>query len=157
VSEPRLLPLGQAQLAAVLKLDAVCFEQEPLAPLWWQKAVTGGEASGWLVERAGQPLAYCLFRQVLDEAELLRLAVAPGERGNGLASTLLRAGQAALRARGISHFFLEVRASNRSAQRVYLRCGWHRCGRRANYYPLAQGREDALLFSWRAQKEDDPG
>ena len=43
--------------------------------------------------------------------------------------------------------FLEVRASNQSAYRLYERYGFNEVGRRRDYYPLAGGREDALVMA----------
>lgn len=143
-----LQALGKEQLVAVRELDAGCFVGEPFAASWWQKAAALEGACGWVLTRQGQPVAYCLFSMVLDEAELLRIAVAPHLRGQGLASGLLEEAQVRLAQHGMVRLFLEVRASNRVAQRLYQRCGWHPCGRRKNYYPLGSGHEDALLFSW---------
>lgn len=148
VTDLQLHLLAKAQLDAVLRLDAICFENEPFAAVWWQKALTTAGASSWIMSWQGQPVAYCLFSEMLDEAELLRIAVDPQQRGKGLAAALLHKAQGALVERGITRFFLEVRASNCAAQALYHRCGWQPCGRRKNYYPLGDAREDALLFSW---------
>ena len=91
--------------------------------------------------------AYALWRVVLDEAELLQVAVAAGSRGQGLAAQLLTAGFEQLRERQVSQVFLEVRASNTSAQRLYTGLGMQLAGRRKNYYPAVDGREDALLYT----------
>jgi ribosomal protein S18 acetylase RimI-like enzyme len=77
------------------------------------------------------------------EAELLRIAVDPAHRGQGLARALLEACQRDLAAEGMHHLFLEVRVSNAAAIRLYGACGWRRAGRRPRYYPDG---EDALLF-----------
>jgi len=147
VTDLQLHRLEKAQLDAVLKLDAICFENEPFAAVWWQKALTAAGASSWILSWQGQPVAYCLFSEIVDEAELLRIAVDPQQRGKGLATDLLHKAHDALIERGITRFFLEVRASNRAAQALYHRCGWQPCGRRKNYYPLGDALEDALLFS----------
>ena len=59
-----------------------------------------------------EPIAYFLAREILGTAEVLNLAVVPEYRGRGLGGGLLDAGLAAVRARGGSEVFLEVRASN---------------------------------------------
>jgi len=138
--------LDQVQLEAVLDLDSACFPGDPFAAGWWQKAVTGDGASSWVIHQQSV-VAYCLFSEVLDQAELLRIAVHPSQRGKGLASVLLQHAQAELSQRGIAELYLEVRASNHAAQALYRHCGWEPCGRRRNYYPLGDVREDALLFS----------
>ena len=43
--------------------------------------------------------------------------------------------------------FLEVRASNQSAYRLYERFGFNEIGRRRDYYPAVGGREDALVMA----------
>ncbi|MNE24719.1 ribosomal-protein-alanine N-acetyltransferase [compost metagenome] len=43
--------------------------------------------------------------------------------------------------------FLEVRASNQPAYRLYERFGFNEIGRRRDYYPAVGGREDALVMA----------
>jgi ribosomal protein S18 acetylase RimI-like enzyme len=83
------------------------------------------------------------------EAELLRIAVDPAHRGQGLGRRLLEACQEALAAQGMVMLFLEVRASNGAAMALYRACGWTRCGLRPGYYPDG---EDAVLFQWREHR-----
>jgi ribosomal-protein-alanine N-acetyltransferase len=88
----------------------------------------------------GQLAAFLSYRVVLEEGEILNIAVAPAFRRMGVASQMLR-----------SVFdlapvwFLEVRVSNEAAQSTYRSLGFREIGRRARYY--ADG-EDALLFCW---------
>jgi ribosomal-protein-alanine N-acetyltransferase len=42
-----------------------------------------------------------------------------------------------------------VRTSNARAQQVYERYGYRRVGERKNYYPAQQGREDAIVMSFK--------
>ncbi len=142
-----LRALTAEELPVLQQLDMTCFEGEPFAASWWQKALSGQGASAWLAWEANELLGYCLFSQVLDEAELLRIAVAPAARQRGLGAALLHHAETALKAAGVAQLFLEVRLSNRPAQQLYLSAGWQQSGRRKDYYPLADGREDALLFS----------
>ena len=43
--------------------------------------------------------------------------------------------------------FLEVRASNAAAIALYDTTGFNEIGRRRNYYPIAVGREDAIVMA----------
>lgn len=142
-----LSPLTEADLESLVRLDERCFPGEPFAANWWHKALTGQGAAAWVVHGEGVLLAYCLFSHVLDEAELLRIAVEPQARRQGLAQRLLALAQSELEQKGICRFHLEVRLSNQSAQRLYQALGWQRTGTRAAYYPASEGREDACLFS----------
>ncbi|GAA0695852.1 ribosomal protein S18-alanine N-acetyltransferase [Marinobacterium maritimum] len=141
-----LRTLIAADLVAVQSLDAVCFAGEPFAASWWQKATFGQGACAWLAWQGDELLGYCLFSRVLDEAELLRIATSPAARQQGVAAALLQHAETALQQAGVEQLFLEVRLSNLPAQRLYRRTGWQQSGRRKDYYPLADGREDALIF-----------
>jgi ribosomal-protein-alanine N-acetyltransferase len=52
------------------------------------------------------------------------------------------------RQRGAEVTFLEVRASNLTAARLYERFGFNEIGRRPNYYPAVTGKEDALVMAY---------
>jgi ribosomal-protein-alanine N-acetyltransferase len=94
---------------------------------------------------------FALISTVLDEAELLQIAVDPGHRGEGISINLLNAAVVYLRQRGIIRLMLEVRQSNLPAISLYRRFGFVEEGIRKAYYPpLIKGglREDALLFSY---------
>lgn len=79
-----------------------------------------------------------------EEAELARLGVLADERGRGIGLALVLQGLREWQARGVSSVFLEVRASNDGAIRLYERAGFATIGRRANYY--ANG-EDARVMT----------
>lgn len=143
--QPRLL--NEDDLKALAILDEACFPGEPFASSWWLKAAQQRGANAWVMSLQGQLVAYCLFSRVLDEAELLRIAVVPEQRQQGLAARLLQHAEQALLASGIVQMHLEVRESNTAAQALYQSQGWQPSGRRAGYYPLGADREDALLFS----------
>jgi ribosomal-protein-alanine N-acetyltransferase len=74
------------------------------------------------------------------ESEILNLAVDPGERRSGVARALLN--EALAGAPGA--WFLEVRASNAAAIRLYEQAGFERAGRRDGYY--REPAEEALVM-----------
>lgn len=84
-----------------------------------------------------------LFRVVVDESEILTLAVAPETRRQGVASALLREAEARARAAGSTRMFLEVSTVNTAAQSLYARAGYRRVGLRRAYYP--NGADAAVL------------
>ena len=94
----------------------------------------------------GTLLGFAVWSQVLDDAELLDIGVAPACRRQGLGQRLLDAVMAAARAQGAQRLLLEVRAGNRAAQALYQHAGFRLSGRRKGYYPAADGREDACLM-----------
>ena len=79
------------------------------------------------------PTGFAMTRTVLDEAELLLLAVVPEGRRTGIATALLRAVEADGRDAGVRQLHLEVRAGN-EAVKLYCRAGFAKIGERRNYY-----------------------
>ncbi|ASY43124.1 MAG: ribosomal protein S18-alanine N-acetyltransferase [Pseudomonadota bacterium] len=91
-------------------------------------------------------LGFALVRSVLDECELLLLAVDPAWRGRGIGEALLRDSLRTARRRGITSMNLEVRASN-NAVHLYEKTGFEYVHRRPGYYRGNDGQlYDALSF-----------
>lgn len=85
------------------------------------------------------PVGFALSRAILDEAELLLLAVAPAARRRGVGGALLRSVIAEARGRGIAKLHLEVRAGN-GAVGLYAAAGFGKVGERRGYYRGTDGR-----------------
>ena len=94
----------------------------------------------------GAVVGFLLSRIAADEAEILTVAVAPVQRGQGLAEQLLHHHLGRLAALGIVQVFLEVGEDNRPALRLYDRAGFRQVGRRASYYLRAEGKLSALTL-----------
>ncbi len=93
----------------------------------------------------GAVAGYLCLQQVLDEAEILDVAVSGSLRGRGIGRLLAADALAAGRQRGASVLRLEVRLSNASAIALYRRMGFAEAGRRKRYY---HDGEDALLMAY---------
>ena len=89
-------------------------------------------------------LAVIFGRIVVDEAEILKLSVAEFARNRGLGYQLLDFSVKYCGTRGVKNCFLELRASNEVAQRLYEKRGFVTVGTRKDYYegPV----EDAILM-----------
>lgn len=90
---------------------------------------------------------FALTRQVLDEEEILLIAVRPAHRGNGVGKQLLREVIARARARSAARIFLEMRDGN-PAEHLYRAFGFEKIGQRKGYYRGAVGGPlDAITFA----------
>ena len=94
----------------------------------------------------GPALGFLMSRSAGDEAEILSVAVDPSERGRGLAGDLLRHHLSRAAARGIAKIFLEVGEDNKAALRLYDKARFREVGKRAGYYPRAEGAISALVL-----------
>lgn len=99
-----------------------------------------------VLEEEDRLLGFAIFSIVLDEANLLNIAVNPIAQGRGFGRALLVKGIEHLISRNVGKCFLEVRVGNTSAQNLYLSLGFQKVGERRDYYPAQGGREDALVM-----------
>lgn len=93
--------------------------------------------------------AYCVMSVAANEAHVLNLCVDPTFHGLGFGGELLEQMMAVARHRQAQRMLLEVRPSNWPALALYRRLGFRQIGLRRGYYPAADGREDALVLSYR--------
>ena len=87
---------------------------------------------------------YVVMLCVLDESEVLNIAVDPARRGAALGGRLLDAGVAEAESRGSRITFLDVRESNAAAKKLYESRGFEEISRRRKYYRSPV--EDALIL-----------
>ncbi|ESK40667.1 ribosomal-protein-alanine acetyltransferase [Acinetobacter nectaris CIP 110549] len=89
---------------------------------------------------------FCILQPVLDEANLLLMAVHPKYQGKGIGFKLLEESLDLLKNDPIQ-IFLEVRESNLAAIKLYEKAGFHQIDLRKNYYPKTDGsREHAIIM-----------
>lgn len=89
-------------------------------------------------------LGYAGLLIVGDEGQVTNVAVLPECRGKGIGTKMMQAMTAYGRERGVSNFFLEVRAGNTNAQGLYAKCGYVAVGRRKGFYRMPP--EDAIVM-----------
>lgn len=85
-------------------------------------------------ETAGCISGFVAGRQVVDEGEILNLAVRRQNRRRGEGHALLSAVLEQLHRRGVNKVFLEVRESNEAGIAFYEKMGFAKTGRRPGYY-----------------------
>lgn len=134
-----------ADLEALAHLEALAF-----ADAWSSKSLADELAKAstrlWLASLEGQTVAYACFLTILDESELLRLAVLPEHRRDGLGRRMLSHCLHLVEASGSRLCHLEVRADNVAARRLYESLGFVVSGRRPGYYRdlSTDGTDDAV-------------
>jgi ribosomal-protein-alanine N-acetyltransferase len=97
---------------------------------------------------SGAAIGFSLFRTVVDESELLLIAVAPSHHRRGIGGMLLHDFLHRARNDGVTRVHLEVRDGN-SAVALYRKAGFAPVGRRRNYYHGSDGRRfDAVTLAY---------
>ncbi|NNJ17585.1 ribosomal protein S18-alanine N-acetyltransferase [Pseudomonas putida CSV86] len=136
--------MTEADLDAVLKIEYAAFSHP-----WTRGIFLDGLKSYeiWLMFEGEQQVGHGVINVIIDEAHLLNITVKPESQGRGLGLRLLEHLMARAYELNGRECFLEVRASNQSAYRLYERYGFNEVGRRRDYYPAPGGREDALVMA----------
>jgi len=131
-------------------LDAICAIECRTFPLPWTRdqfadLLAHRAGIGWVASLVtGGVAGYAIGWAAADEAELADFAVVEEFRGRGLGTGLVHAFAREAGVRGARRLYLEVRASNSGARRLYQRLGFTVVGRRSGYYQ--QPREDAIAM-----------
>ena len=145
MSEVAFRAMTPADLEAVA---ALTHRADPFG--WTLRNFSDAHASGntlTVLTVDGVTAGIAAVMHVLDESELLEIAVQPAMQGRGYGKALLAQAIALARRNGAVRMFLEVRESNARARKMYTSFGFEETGRRKNYYPTENGREDAILMT----------
>ncbi|WP_019222218.1 ribosomal protein S18-alanine N-acetyltransferase [Bartonella rattaustraliani] len=134
--------------------DSLChIHQHCFTPAWEKHAfddfltdlsIFGYKAS--LCEKADKILGFCLCRLVLDEAEIITIAVHPHFRRQGIGFLLLDSTLRHLHHEHAIKLFLEVEETNLSALKLYQSFKFQKIAKRIAYYQAKNSRTDAILM-----------
>ena len=127
---------------AVLELEKLCFPTDAWTEQMIKETSSLNTFNGVVCEVDNEIIGYVMTAYVLDEADILTIAVHPNYRRRGVADKLLVEIFEVLSKKGVNIIFLEVRRSNESAVKLYQKKGFKKISERKNYY----GDEDALIF-----------
>ena len=135
--------MNPAHVAQIAELEKICFSDP-----WSERSIASeldNKLAFWLVATEGETVAgYIGSQTVMDETDMMNVAVHPDFRRRGIAEALVTGLVEALKTKGSHCLTLEVRASNGPAIALYEKLGFSEIGRRKNYY--RNPREDALIL-----------
>ena len=135
-----IVRMNESHVSAVAELERQNFS-EP-----WPDIAVRGELTNklalWLVAlEDGEVVGYVGSQTVLQEADMMNIAVADSHRRRGIAKMLV---EELIRQLDAYQLTLEVRASNAPAISLYEALGFLQGGLRKNYY--RKPKEDALIL-----------
>lgn len=95
----------------------------------------------------GMFAGYGVMSTGAGEAHILNVCVTSECQGLGLGRRLMETMLQDAADHDVENVFLEARPSNRRALMLYDHLGFNEIGTRKDYYPLENGREDALIMA----------
>ena len=135
--------MNSSHVSQIAQLEKICFSDP-----WSENSIAselGNKLAFWLVATEGEKVAgYIGSQTVMDETDMMNVAVHPDFRRQGIAEALVNGLVEHLKGMGSHCLTLEVRASNAPAIALYEKLGFSEIGRRRNYY--RNPREDALIL-----------
>ena len=135
--------MTQQHIMQVAELEKLCFSDP-----WSEKSIASeldNKLALWFVaDDGGKVLGYVGSQTVIDETDMMNIAVRPDCRRRGIAEAMVDALVEELKTIGSRCLTLEVRASNEPAIALYEKLGFAQVGLRKNYY--RNPKEDALIL-----------
>jgi ribosomal-protein-alanine N-acetyltransferase len=142
MNEINIRPLRETDLSAVLAIEEASFAS-PWTRAAFVRELQSPHSRLTVAECRGEVVGYVCCWDVVDEVQILDVAVHPDSRRQGIAALLLDSVLTVGRQRGAQSANLEVRRGNLPAIRLYQKFGFREVAVRRRYY--ADG-EDALLM-----------
>ena len=135
--------MNENHVRQIAELERLCFHDP-----WSENSIAselGNRLSVWLVALdEDKVVGYVGSQTVIDETDMMNIAVHPDYRNRGVATALIVELTQQLKMRGSKGLMLEVRESNSAAISLYDKHGFLQVGCRRNYY--RNPRENALIL-----------
>lgn len=137
--------LTNQDLSAVLAIENQVYDF-PWSEQIFKDCLLAGYSS-WALIEGDQVIGYALLSIAVEEAHILNICIDPAFQRAGFATTFVKQLFIVARQQKANNIFLEVRPTNIAAVKLYEKLGFKEVGRRKNYYPAKEGREDGLVFT----------
>lgn len=143
--EPRLRPMREEDLSAVLAVERAAYEF-PWTPSIFRECLRVGYHC-CVCEGPNGIIGHGVMSVAVGECHLLNICVHPHYQRRGYGRVLVEFLLDQARRKGARVALLEVRSSNVAGYRLYTKLGFDEVGLRKNYYPASRGREDAIILA----------
>lgn len=135
--------MREADIATIVEIENISFST-PWSSYSFKKEIYKPYSIPKVAVINNRVVGYICVERIIDEAHILNLAVHPDFRKIGIGSLLVSNILEELRSTGCRYVYLEVRASNIAAKRLYERFGFKVIGIRKHYYIRPE--EDAYVM-----------
>ena len=140
----QLVPMRRRHLRSVLRIEAQVYPRPWSLSLFMSELALRATRSYYVARVHGAVVGYSGLMLSGDDAHVTTIAVDPVWHRHGIGTRLLLNMARVAENRGARNLTLEVRVSNKPAQALYYRFGFHPAGIRKNYY--VETNEDALVM-----------
>lgn len=140
----KIVPFKSEHTKQIYKIETMCFSI-PWAKKIFEKIPEVPYIHFYTALDEDNVVGYCGLNHVLDEGQIINIAVHPDYRRRGIGDMLMNQMIEYAESNDIKVLTLEVRESNLSARKMYEKYGFYDVGIRPRYYqdPL----EDAVLMN----------
>ena len=136
-------PMTETDVPSIIEIDRE-IHYSSWTEEWFYRALKEPYRA-YVVEQDRQILGFAVMRYIADEGELLNIGMAKNQQHQGYGKQLFLYLIKTAQQKNIRHIFLEVRASNATARRLYEQCGFQPIDVRKAYYQLPQV-EEAIVY-----------
>lgn len=136
--------MREEHLCGVQKVEESCFTH-PWSKESFESELRKAESFKFVALENGEVIGFAILETVLDEGNLLDIAVDKNHRRKGVARLLFDNMLMVAKEKELSFITLEVRSSSAPAISLYEAMGFEKVGTRKNYY--SKPIEDALLMT----------
>jgi len=140
----QLVPMRRRHLRSVLRIEAQVYPRPWSLSLFMSELALRATRSYYVARVHGAVVGYSGLMLSGDDAHVTTIAVDPAWHRHGIGTRLMLNIARTARDGGTRNLTLEVRVSNKPAQALYYRFGFHPAGVRKNYY--VETNEDALVM-----------
>ena len=139
-----IVQVQSKHLSDIIKIEKLSFNH-PWSEMHFKKDIKKNDISiNWVMVEDGKVIGYIFGWLIENEYHLNNIAVHPQHRRKGIATKLLLKLINSVKIKNAEKLFLEVRADNVPAKKLYKSFGFTAMGVRKNYYDKGN---DAILYN----------
>ncbi|MGC8465276.1 MAG: ribosomal protein S18-alanine N-acetyltransferase [Acidimicrobiales bacterium] len=139
-----VVPMRRRHLPGVLRIEGKVYPKPWSLGIFLSELASVQSRYYYVAVLGRKVIGYCGLMVSLNEGHITNIAVDPDQWGRGVATSLLLNAFTVALEHGVSDMTLEVRTSNRRAQRLYFAFGFQPEGVRKGYYQ--ETNEDAIIM-----------
>ncbi|MBS5521855.1 MAG: ribosomal protein S18-alanine N-acetyltransferase [Clostridiales bacterium] len=146
----QIVPAQKMDLPELVKLERQCFS-DPWSLSCFEAAQKYSYSTMLLAKLGDTVAGYCCLYHIMDEGEIVNIAVAPDFCRAGIGTKMLASLLEKGRGQGVTRFLLDVRFSNLAAIRLYEKAGFKKIAVQKNFYENPA--EDAWLMELKVLRD----